>query len=75
MEILIVEDEKEIAQLISNCLQREGFNCHSVYDGLSALEKVKTIQPDLIILDLMLPYINGLDLCRLIRREGNNVPI
>lgn len=67
MEILIVEDEKEIAQLINNCLTRESFQCHVVHDGLSALEKVKTIQPDLIILDLMLPKLDGLEVCNKIR--------
>lgn len=70
MEILIVEDEKEIAQLINNCLTREGFECHIAYDGLSALEKAKTIQPDLIILDLMLPKLDGLEVCSQVRNLG-----
>jgi len=70
MEILIVEDEKEIAQLINNCLTREGFECHIAYDGLSALEKAKIIQPDLIILDLMLPKLDGLEVCSQVRNLG-----
>lgn len=70
MEILIVEDEKEIAQLIYNCLQREGFHCSITYDGLSALEKVKIVQPDLIILDLMLPHLDGLEVCSRIRNQA-----
>ncbi|BAQ63236.1 response regulator [Geminocystis sp. NIES-3709] len=70
MEILIVEDEKEIAQLIHNCLTREGFNCHFAYDGLSALDNVKTIQPDLIILDLLLPKLDGLEVCNRIRNQA-----
>ena len=70
MKILIVEDEKEIAQLINNCLSREGFECHLVYDGLSALSAAKKIQPDLIILDLMLPRLDGLEVCTRLRNEG-----
>jgi DNA-binding response OmpR family regulator len=70
MEILIVEDEKEIAQLIKNCLIREGFECHLVDDGLSALTTAKQIQPDLIILDLMLPGLDGLEVCSRLRNEG-----
>ncbi len=70
MEILIVEDEREIAQLINNCLSREGFQCHIVHDGLSALSTAKTIQPDLIILDLMLPGLDGLEVCSRLRNEG-----
>lgn len=69
MEILIVEDEKEIAQLINACLTREGFQCHVADDGLSALEKAKTIQPDLIILDLMLPKLDGLEVCNRVRNS------
>jgi DNA-binding response OmpR family regulator len=70
MEILIVEDEKEIAQLINNCLTREGFQCHIASDGLSALEKAKIIQPDLIVLDLMLPKLDGLEVCNRIRNSS-----
>ena len=70
MEILIVEDEKEIAQLINSCLTRERFTCHMVHDGLSALSSAKSIQPDLIILDLMLPELDGLEVCSRIRNEG-----
>ena len=70
MEILIVEDEREIAQLINNCLSREGFQCHIIYDGLSALSSAKAIQPDLIILDLMLPQLDGLEVCSRLRNEA-----
>lgn len=70
MEILIVEDEREIAQLINNCLTREGFTCYHAYDGITALQEVQTIQPDLIILDLMLPQLDGLEVCSRIRNQG-----
>ncbi|MTF38784.1 response regulator transcription factor [Cyanobacterium aponinum] len=70
MEILIVEDEREIAQLINSCLTREGFTCHHAYDGVTAFQQAQTIQPDLIILDLMLPQLDGLEVCTRIRNQG-----
>jgi two-component system OmpR family response regulator len=69
MNILIVEDEVEIAQLIQLYLEREGFTCHICRDGLSALSKFQEIQPDLIILDLMLPGLDGLEVCARIRQQ------
>jgi DNA-binding response OmpR family regulator len=70
MQILIVEDEREIAQLIYSCLTREGFNCEIARDGFQALEIFQSLQPDLIILDLMLPKLDGLDVCTRIRKKG-----
>jgi two-component system, OmpR family, alkaline phosphatase synthesis response regulator PhoP len=69
MDILIVEDEAEIAELIQLYLSKEGFNCHICRDGNTALERFKTIQPDLIILDLMLPELDGLEVCARIRQQ------
>lgn len=66
-KILIVDDEKDIADLISYNLEREGFRTMKVLDGNDALAAALSLVPDLIILDLMLPGINGLDLCRMIR--------
>jgi DNA-binding response OmpR family regulator len=69
MDILIVEDEAEIAELIQLYLSKEGFNCHICRDGNTALERFKTIQPDLIVLDLMLPGLDGLEVCARIRQQ------
>ncbi|WP_250122128.1 response regulator transcription factor [Chroococcidiopsis sp. CCMEE 29] len=69
MEILIVEDELEIARLIQLSLEKEGFSCHICRDGLSALQMVQEHQPDLIILDLMLPGLDGLEVCARIRQK------
>ena len=69
MDILIVEDEAEIAELIQLYLSKEGFNCHSCRDGNTALERFKSIQPDLIVLDLMLPGLDGLEVCARIRQQ------
>lgn len=69
MDILIVEDESEIAQLIKLYLEKEGFTCHTCRDGHSALTYFQEIQPDLIILDLMLPGLDGLEVCARIRQQ------
>jgi two-component system, OmpR family, phosphate regulon response regulator PhoB len=74
--ILIVEDEPTIRETICLALKDEGFEILAAEDGYSGLGMANKLeQLDLIVLDLMLPYINGLDLCRMIRLEGNGVPV
>jgi two-component system, OmpR family, alkaline phosphatase synthesis response regulator PhoP len=72
MEILIVEDEQEIAQLIEQALTQESFSCRVANDGLTALEIFKQQQPDVVILDLMLPGLDGLEVCTRIRQQPYN---
>ncbi|MGB7444644.1 MAG: response regulator transcription factor [Coleofasciculaceae cyanobacterium] len=69
MDILIIEDEPEIAKLIQLTLEREGFTCHWCRDGLTALQEFRQQQPDVIILDLMLPGLDGLEVCARIRQK------
>jgi two-component system OmpR family response regulator len=69
-KVLIVEDEAEIARLITLNLEKEGFVCSHCRDGIAALEAVKEQQPDVILLDLMLPGLNGLEVCTRIRRQS-----
>ncbi|NJN88557.1 MAG: response regulator transcription factor [Leptolyngbyaceae cyanobacterium SL_7_1] len=69
MDILIVEDEAEIAQLIQLYLEKEGFACQVCRDGLTAIQLFQEQQPDLIILDLMLPGLDGLEVCARIRQK------
>ncbi|MGF1495483.1 MAG: response regulator [Elainellaceae cyanobacterium] len=69
MDILIVEDEAEIAQLIKLYLEKEGFTCHHCRDGVTALARFEEVSPDLIILDLMLPQLDGLEVCARIRQQ------
>jgi two-component system OmpR family response regulator len=69
MQILIVEDEAEIAQLIQLYLEKEGFTCRTCRDGLSALQTYQEQQSDLIILDLMIPGLDGLEVCARIRQQ------
>ncbi|MEO1070613.1 MAG: response regulator transcription factor [Cyanobacteria bacterium J06638_6] len=68
MLILIVEDEAEIARLIRLYLEKEGFTCETCEDGETALRYQQTLQPDLIILDVMLPQLDGLEVCTRIRQ-------
>ncbi|GBE93810.1 response regulator transcription factor [Nostoc cycadae] len=69
MEILIVEDKFEISRLIQFSLEDAGFSCHSCGDGLQAFQIIQEHQPNLIILDLMIPSLNGLELCARIRQK------
>ncbi|MEM8602752.1 MAG: response regulator transcription factor [Cyanobacteria bacterium P01_H01_bin.121] len=68
-KVLIVEDELEITRLIEQLLQREGFHCQICHDGLAALDVATSYEPDLIILDLMLPTLDGLEVCTRIRQQ------
>jgi two-component system alkaline phosphatase synthesis response regulator PhoP len=76
-KILIVDDEQDIVELLSYNLGKEGFATLKAYDGEAALGMVHSEKPDLMILDLMLPKMNGLDVCKAIRRnpEIANLPI
>ena len=60
-KILVVDDEKPISDIIKFNLEKEGYEVVVAYDGEEALEKVESEQPDLIVLDLMLPKIDGLE--------------
>lgn len=77
MRIFIAEDEPDILHTLQYNLRKEGFEIDSSTDGTKALEKLLTSLPDLAILDIMLPGIDGLSLCRAIRarRETSSIPI
>ena len=68
-QVLVVEDEPDIRDLIVLHLAREGFRCRTAADGGDALREVRASHPDLVILDLMLPGLNGLEVCRRLRSE------
>lgn len=70
IKILIVEDEKAIANLIGISLKNAGYECECVYDGLSAADRLEDRYYDLILLDIMLPKINGYELMEFIRTLG-----
>lgn len=72
--ILIIEDDKRIANWVKIYFERTGFSAEVAHDGESGLDMARFLKPDLIILDLMLPRLDGVELCRLIRRDSD-VPI
>ncbi len=73
--ILVVDDEPNIVSLAEMYLEREGYRVESVGDGAATLQVVPTLKPALIILDIMLPKIDGLEVCRRLRADGNPVLI
>ena len=72
--ILVVDDDKKIVDLVSLYLKRDGYSVLAAYDGQEALDIARRKQPDLIVLDLLLPELDGTDVCRLLRAESH-VPI
>ena len=73
--ILIVEDEKNIVDILSFNLSKEGYETLEAYDGEAGLQLALEQNPDLILLDLMLPKMNGFDVCRSLRRENRSTPV
>ncbi len=72
--ILVVDDEAMVAEVVCKYLRREGFEVVSAADGQAALDAAHTHSPDLVILDLMLPRVSGLEVCRRLR-TGSQVPV
>ena len=73
--ILIVDDEEHLADALAHNLQFEGFSTTVAYDGEEGLGLARTIQFDLVILDVMMPKLDGLEVCRRLRATGSRVPI
>jgi two-component system alkaline phosphatase synthesis response regulator PhoP len=73
--VLVVDDEPSIVQLCRLYLEREGYRVIDAGDGRAALEKIRREKPALVLLDIMLPEIDGLEVCRSLRAEKNQVPI
>ncbi len=73
-KILVVDDDKHIAELISLYLEKEGYEAKEAYDGREAVKEVTELKPDLVILDLMLPGLDGYQVCAEVRKTSN-VPI
>ena len=67
--ILVVEDESAIVDIVCRALRRHGYETESAGDGDAALDKAATLRPDLVILDLMLPKMDGWEVCRRLREE------
>jgi two-component system, OmpR family, response regulator len=74
LTVVLVEDDRRLAALTTEFLTRYGVGVHVAYDGREGLDLVLQLQPDVVLLDLMLPSIDGMDICRAIRRKSD-VPI
>jgi two-component system OmpR family response regulator len=73
--ILVVDDEPYIAELVAEALTLEGFSVLLGSTGTEALEQVRSLRPDLVVLDVMLPDLSGIEVCRRLRDEGDDVPV
>jgi two-component system alkaline phosphatase synthesis response regulator PhoP len=71
VNILVVDDEHNIVDLVRGYLEREGYLVHAAFDGPAAVEMAREIEPDLIVLDLMLPGFDGIEVCRRLRQFSN----
>lgn len=75
MRVLIVEDEERIIKYLAQSLMAEGFSVDAATDGISALEKARANDYDVITLDILLPGMNGYEVCRQLREDGVDTPI
>ena len=75
--VLIIEDDRDIVELVRYNLANEGFQVNAAFDGSSGLSSLKKTPPDLLLLDLMLPKMSGLDICREVRKDEslNRLPV
>jgi len=73
--VLLVEDEPALARGLSDTLRVQGFEVHIAGDGRRGLDMATSLRPDLILLDIMLPKINGFEVCRTLRSQGMDMPI
>ncbi|GAB1612637.1 MULTISPECIES: response regulator transcription factor [Mammaliicoccus] len=74
-KVLVVDDEQSIVTLLKYNIEQAGYQVIVAYDGVQALEKVNEEKPDLVVLDVMLPEMDGIEVCKTIRSDKNQVPI
>ncbi|MBM3939952.1 MAG: response regulator transcription factor [SAR202 cluster bacterium] len=67
--VLVVEDEENLLEALRYNLEREGYQVHTAQDGVTGLELARQVRPELVLLDVMLPRLDGMEVCRLLRRE------
>lgn len=73
--VLIVDDEKSIVDILKFNLEKTGYETICAYDGKEALSLARDKAPDLMLLDVMLPFVDGFEVCKTLRAEGNDIPI
>ena len=74
-KLLLVDDEDNLRSMLDAALRHLGFDVHPVASGREALEAVPTVKPDLVVLDVMLPDLDGFEVCRRLRTEGSKTPV
>ena len=72
--ILIADDDQVVHESLGLYLSAEGYEHQSAYDGQQALDMVESLHPDMMVLDLMMPRVSGIDVCRTIRQTSNSCP-
>ncbi|HEY3751841.1 MAG TPA: response regulator, partial [Pseudonocardiaceae bacterium] len=75
MRVLVVDDEPAVRESIGRSLRVEGYQVETACDGQSALDAVRSRRPDVVVLDVMMPGIDGLEACRRLRIIGDRVPV
>ena len=75
MRVLVAEDEKRLNKIICEALEDEGYSVDACFDGMQALEYARSAEYDVMIMDIMMPRMSGLDAVRQMRREGNGAPV
>ncbi len=73
--LLLAEDDQSVREALERALKFEGYDVHAVSDGAQALEALLTIEPEVIVLDIMMPSVDGLTACRRIREKGIRTPV
>jgi two-component system response regulator MprA len=73
--LLVVEDEPELRAALARALRSEGYRVVTASDGRVALEVMPAVRPDALVLDVLMPHVNGLELCRRLRADGDHVPV
>jgi DNA-binding response OmpR family regulator len=69
LRVLIVDDEKPISTLLAQTFEQEGYEVFNAYDGIECMNRMATFRPDVVIMDIMMPKLDGMDTTRLIRRN------
>jgi two-component system alkaline phosphatase synthesis response regulator PhoP len=75
LKVLVCDDERHIVRLIQVNLEREGYKVVTAYDGKEGLEKVRTEKPDLMVLDVMMPYMDGFEVLKALRRDADTADL
>ncbi len=73
--ILVVDDDRPTVLIISSILKKHGYEVFTAYDGLNGLKKAREVKPDLIVLDIMMPLMNGYEVCRRLRRDPDTADL